>query len=96
MTRRYAKDNYEVYEIWNWYKRLIAEATDPRVPAGYWAFGRYEDGREIAKSHRELYRARGDLRAAFSDPLASGPGSYQAWLEGEGLIAPAIQDNTQG
>lgn len=96
MTRRYAKDNYEVYEIWNWYKRLIAEATDPRIPAGYWAFGRYEDGREIAKSHRELYRARGDLRAAFADPLASGPGTYQAWLVGEGLMAPAAQDKPQG
>ena len=85
MTRRYAGSNYEVHEIWNWYKRLIARFAEPRVPDRYWAYANYADGRPIQKSHRELYRVRGDLRDAFQNPFASGTGSYQAWLIGEGL-----------
>jgi hypothetical protein len=88
MTRRYAGTNFEVHEIWNWYKRLIARFTDTRIPERYWAYGVYADGQLIQKAHRELYRARGDLREAFKDPFASGAGSYQAWLIGEGLLAP--------
>ena len=88
MTRRYAGTNYEVHEIWNWYKRLIARFTDPRIPGRYWAYANYADGRAILKAHRELYRVRGDLREAFKDPFESGPGSYQAWLIGEGLFEP--------
>jgi hypothetical protein len=89
MTKRYAGTNHEVHEIWNWYKRLIAVFTDSRIPARYWAYGVYADGQAIAKAHRELYRARGDLRDAFPDPFAAGPGSYQAWLIGEGLFEPS-------
>jgi hypothetical protein len=90
MTRRYAGTNYEVHEIWNWYKRLIARFSDARIPGRYWAYASYADGQPIQKAHRELYRARGDLREAFKDPFASGPGSYQAWLIGEGLFDSTV------
>lgn len=84
MTKRYAGRNFQVYEIWNWYKRQVALATDPRIPDRYWAYGAYADGTPIQKEHRVLYRERGDLQAAFPNPFASGPGSYQEWLEHEG------------
>lgn len=80
MTRRYAQDNFEVYEIWNWYRRQIDIATDPRIPDGYWAYGRYDDGEPIPKAHRELYRSRPDLKEAFPDPFSVGPGSFKSWL----------------
>lgn len=89
MTRRYAGSNFEVHEIWNWYKRLIREAGDPRIPPRWWAFGVYADGSPILKSHRELYRSRADLQAAFPDPYQCGPGAYQAWLVNEGLLTSA-------
>lgn len=90
MTRRYAGSNFEVYEIWNWYRRLIQEANDPRIPPRWWAFGSFADGSPVQKHHRELYRTRADLQAAFSEPFESGPATYQAWLAHEGLLtAPA-------
>ncbi|MDP1617879.1 hypothetical protein [Phenylobacterium sp.] len=84
MTKKYAGDNFEVYEIWNWYKRQVAAATDPAIPARYWAYGTYADGTLIDKSHRVLWRESPDLQAAFEDPFAAGPGSYLAWLIAEG------------
>ncbi len=84
MTKRYAGTNFPVYEIWAWYKRQIAEATDSSIPDRWWAYGAYEDGRPIAKSERVLYRERADLQAAFPNPFASGRGSFQEWLEHEG------------
>lgn len=80
MTRRYAGSNFEVFEIWNWYRREIEVATDPRIPAGYWHYGRYADGTPVQTEHRRLYRSRDDLQMAYPDPFASGEGSYQAWL----------------
>jgi hypothetical protein len=84
MTRKYAADNYPVYEIWNWYKRQVAAATEDAIPERYWAYDSYADGSKIEKEHRVLYRERGDLRAAFPDPFAAGRGSFRNWLLSEG------------
>jgi len=83
MTRRYARTNFEVHEIWNWYRRLIEPSRDPRIKARYWAYGAYDDGASVEKVHRELYRSRLDLQEAFPDPFQAGPGTYLAWLENE-------------
>lgn len=84
MTKRYAGENFPVYELWAWYKRQIARTTEARIPERWWAHGVFEDGAPISKAQRRLYRARGDLQAAFPDPFRSGPGSYQQWFEAEG------------
>lgn len=84
MTRKYAGDNYPVYEIWNWYKRQVAAATEGAIPDRYWAYDSYADGSKIEKDHRVLYRQRGDLREAFPDPFTAGRGSFRNWLLSEG------------
>jgi hypothetical protein len=85
MTRKYAGENFPVYEIWSWYKRQVTAATEAAIPERWWAYEAFADGAKIAKPQRVLYRQRADLQAAFPDPFASGPGSYQAWLAAEGL-----------
>ncbi len=85
MTKKYAGTNFPVYEIWSWYKRQVVAATDDAIPERWWAYQSYEDGTPIPKTHRELYRHRIDLQAAFADPFRSGEGTYQQWLEREGL-----------
>jgi hypothetical protein len=85
MTKRYARDNYPVYEIWNWYKRQIAAVTEPAIPDRWWAYDAFADGTKIQKAQRWLYRTREDLQAAFPDPFAAGPGSFREWLLAEGL-----------
>ena len=81
MTRKYAGANFPVYEVWSWYKRQVAAATDAAIPERWWAFGAYADGAPIEAAHRRLYRTRSDLQAAFPEPFASGGGSYQQWLD---------------
>ena len=86
MTRRYAKDNFSVYELWAWYRKQVADATSNSIPAGYWAFGNFESGVSIPKVARELYRHRADLQQAFGNPYESGSGSFEEWLRHEGFI----------
>lgn len=81
MTRRYAGDNTEVFELWHWYRRAVIQASDPAIPAGWWHYGVFDNGQPIEKSMRETFRGRKDLRAAFADPFRSGPGSYLEWLK---------------
>jgi hypothetical protein len=83
MTRKYAGENFPVYEIWSWYRRQVTAASDPVIPSGWWAYGTYSDGAPIEKPHREVYRARPDLQAAFPEPFDAA--GYRRWLEGEGL-----------
>lgn len=80
MTRRYAGANYPVYELWSWYRRQVLAASEPSIPDRWWAYGTFEDGAPIEKAHRELYRERSDLQAAFPRPFAAGPGTYWRWL----------------
>jgi hypothetical protein len=83
MTKRYAGSNFPVYEIWSWYKREVAEATESGIPDRWWAYGTYADGTPIERAHRLLYRERGDLQAAYPDPYAAGAGTFREWLEHE-------------
>ena len=85
MTKRYAGNNYPVYEVWRWYKDQVAAATDPRIPGRYWAYDQYSDGTPVSRAHRLLYRDRPDLQAAFPDPFDARPGGFRDWLANEGL-----------
>ncbi|MFC5372987.1 hypothetical protein ACFPIF_10505 [Brevundimonas faecalis] len=89
MTKRYAKDNFQVYELWNWYRRQVIDATAASIPSGYWYYGAFESGRKIHKSYRLLYRHRKDLQEAFPDPYKSGAAGFEAWLANEGLLQEA-------
>ncbi len=83
MTRRYAGENVEVYELWTWYKHQIVKNTDPAIPKGWWFYGKYSNGEPIPKAARELYRRRDDLKAAFPDPYDSSQGGYGEWYDKE-------------
>ncbi len=83
MTERYAGDNLEVFEIWQWYKRQVTAKTVAGIPKRYWHYGTFDTGAPIAKTARVLFRNRGDLYDHFDDPFATGPGTYHAWLAHE-------------
>jgi hypothetical protein len=82
MTQRYARGNWEVYELWAWYKQRVLEMSDPRIPEGWWHYGTYSNGDPINKLARRIYRTRADLQEAFRDPFdATG---YLQWLRTRG------------
>ena len=82
MTKRYAGDNFEVFELWAWYKSQVEAETDPNIPAGYWRYGTFDNGVPIPDEARRLYRERVDLRKAFPNPIAVDDG-YFGWLKAE-------------
>lgn len=81
MTRRYARDNFEIHELWWWYRKQVQAFTDTRIPKGWWHYGQFDNGLPIKKSVRELYRSRTDLQSAFPYPRGIGEGSFLRWLE---------------
>jgi hypothetical protein len=89
MTRKYGAGNFEVYEIWRWYRAQVRAATDPNIPDAWWIYGRYTDGSPVEALHRKIYRLRPDLQAHFPDPFNADGDSYRGWLEAEGHLAPA-------
>jgi hypothetical protein len=91
MTEKYAADNIEALEIWNWYKRALINHANPSIPKNYWAFGTFENGTKIPKSARVLFRGRLDLYDSFEDPYQNGSGSYLEWLTNN---EPAIVNAT--
>jgi len=82
MTQRYAGGNIEVYELWLWYRNAVMAATDDGIPNCYWHYGTFDNGVAIPKSVRELYRVRGDLQVAFSEPRYVANGFF-LWLQTE-------------
>lgn len=88
MTRRYAGDNIEVYEVWAWYKAKVDEFTDPGIPDGWWSYGVYSNGEAIPKEARTLYRHRGDLQSAYPDPFDASAGGMRSWYIHEHLGNP--------
>lgn len=80
MTQRYAAGNVEVYEVWRWYREEIERFTDPSIPKGWWYYGTFDNGENVPKKVRELYRTREDLKCAFQKPRETGAGSFHEWL----------------
>ncbi len=80
MTDRYAGDNLVVHEIWAWYRRSVKGATSVDLDPSSWHYGHFENSDAIPTDARRLYRTRKDLRGAFPEPFAVGPGSYHEWL----------------
>lgn len=81
MTRRYAGNNFEIYELWWWYRNEVARRSAPEIPKGWWYYGTFDNGVPIEKHVRELYRSRDDLRTAFADPFKTGQNSLFEWLK---------------
>jgi hypothetical protein len=79
MLERYSRDRYEVFELLRWYRERLTAHAAQGIPAGWWAFARYDDGTRIERSDRVRYRNSRELRKRFPRPFASGPGSYQEW-----------------
>ncbi len=73
MTSRYAKDNIEVYELWEWYKYLIGNKfKEDKIPVGWWFYNNFSSGEKIKKEIRLLYRLREDLQKEFINPFEDG------------------------
>jgi hypothetical protein len=89
MTDRYAGGNLLVHEIWAWYTRSVLAATPAELVSGWWYYGHFDNSDVIPTEARRLYRTRADLRGAFPEPFAVGPGTYHEWLQRE--VAPAVE-----
>ncbi|WP_088348479.1 MULTISPECIES: hypothetical protein [Rhodomicrobium] len=80
MTRRYAGDNVEVYEIWSWYKRAVDEFSEAQIPDGYWHYGHFSNQRPIHKQARVLYRSSPELQSTYQNPFEVTKSSFYTWL----------------
>ena len=79
MIEKNARDNVEVMELWNWYRRSLQSLIFD-IPKGYWHYGNFDNGKKIPKAARVLFRERTDLFEYFANPFATGGDSYFAWL----------------
>lgn len=70
MTKRYAKDNHEVFEIWNKYEHMVEENTPLNLPSKWWYYGMYRDGTPIEKAERVRYRSMPNLKNVFPHPFS--------------------------
>jgi hypothetical protein len=58
-----------------------------------WGFGAFADGETILAEQRFVFRLRRDLQAAFPDPFASGPATFQSWWRDQAPVEfPALFD----
>jgi len=70
MTKRYAKDNHEVFELWDKYEHMVEENTPLNLPSKWWYYGMYRDGTPIEKAERVRYRSIPDLKKVFPHPFS--------------------------
>ena len=91
MTQRYAGENFEVFELWSWYKNQVKAEEQADVPQGYWHYGTFDNGCKIPDAARRLYRERADLRAAFSDPRSVSNG-YFGWVKSETDLLEGVDE----
>ena len=90
MIDKNARDNFEVVEIWNWYKRSLQSNSLPELLNGYWHYAKFDNGVVIPKAARVLFRGRTDLFTYFENPFSASGNSFYGWLLRE---EPSILSN---
>ena len=85
MIEKNARDNVDVMELWNWYKRALVDFSSdpPPPPKGYWHYANFDNGVKIPKPARVLFRERVDLFEYFANPFATSGDSFFGWLQRE-------------
>ena len=83
MLERYSDGNLAVFELMEWYKRLLRRHEPANLPAKWWRYGSFDDGVPVPQPARRAYRGRADLQATFPTPFSSGRGSFQEWWFGQ-------------
>jgi lipopolysaccharide biosynthesis glycosyltransferase len=82
MIEKNARDNVDVMELWNWYKRSLADLSHD-IPKVYWHYANFDNGVKIPKPARVLFRERIDLFEYFTNPFATSGDSFFNWLQRE-------------
>ena len=91
MTKRYAGDNTEIFELWRWYGAELSKTTATEIPKGWWYYGTFDNGKTVPKEARELYRDRRDLQTEFPHPFHTEGNSYFRWLRKNTKFLSATQ-----
>ena len=91
MTERYSGDNFEITEIWSWYKRQVSGSVFPSIPKSYWSYGTFSNGTPITQAARIVYRTRFDTLGAQANPFDVAGDSFYRWLlrEAPDALPPA-------
>lgn len=86
MLSKYCRNNPTAWELDRWYKDECRKRGQDEVSAIPWAYGYYDNGEEVGRNDRVLYRNSADLQEEFLDPFSTSvPGkkygvSFYEWL----------------
>jgi glycosyltransferase involved in cell wall biosynthesis len=81
----YGRDMPALWELRRWYLAECAKHGQAELGKRPWRYGAFDNGCEIGKKQRRLYRDRADLRAAFPNPFFTKTvgRSYFHWFAAE-------------
>lgn len=71
MLERYADGRTEIFELLKWYLDLLQRHAVAGLPPNWWHYGRYLDGRPIARSDRLAHRMARLEQRHLANPFAS-------------------------
>lgn len=71
MLERYAEGNTDIFELLVWYLHRLKRHAVAGVPANWWHYGKYADGRLITKRDRLAHRAARLAQRDLTNPFAS-------------------------
>lgn len=88
MTQKYCAANPSVSALVNWYKKETGDLQNDPLSRQPWAFGQFDDGSNICRAHRLIFRSRVDLQQRYPNPFAADHGdnkTYVGWCRRRGL-----------
>lgn len=87
MTEKYSAANPAVNALVRWYEAETRGWQSDPLSMQPWAFGQFDDGQKINRSHRLIFRTRTDLQRRYSNPFAADCGdesTYAGWCRQRG------------
>jgi glycosyltransferase involved in cell wall biosynthesis len=92
MLNKYGADMPALYILRDWYIEQCAKMGQDGLGTIRWRYGYFDNGMPITMEHRKLYRERGDLRQAFTNPYFTSDinRSFYHWYEADSSAAQVL------
>ena len=80
MTERYGGANFEIAEIWAWYKSQLKSEVALPIEKTWWHYGTFSNGVPIPQAARISYRNQPDAPSRWPDPFDAAGDSFYHWF----------------
>lgn len=95
LLTRFAKGYPAAFELWGGYGEMLSLHGHDDPDLHHWAFATFDNGQEIPKRARQVYRTNSDMQQQYPQPNKTSGNSFYQWCAENGMLGGDSEEPEQ-